>query len=320
MITSTRVGLRFELGSGVVGKGRLLVRAVVASVIACAAGCSGAAGPTGVPAAAPQASPRVALVAGQPLHASDVVAQMARTGLSARAALDQLVTFEILAQAAAAAAVEGDDGEARDAVRAAEVQRLIEREIEPRIAKDAISDAEVRALYERGKARFVHGRQVQVAVLCVFTGARMKEAARQRAEANARSLKAFVDGQPDRSAARFEAIARAPEWVERNVSFTTVWQGEDEPFPRVVGRAVAALKRPGDTTEVIGDETGFYIARYVGERPPENISFAEAAPGLRDEMFEPWRRQRFLQLAMEMAKGHQISVDPEAVNLLSTAP
>ena len=108
-----------------------------------------------------------------------------------------------------------------------------------------------------------------------------------------------------------------PEWVERNVSFTTVWQGEDAPFPRVVGRAVAALTRPGDTTDVVGDDTGYYIARYVAERPAENVSFAQAAPGLREEMFEPWRRQRFLQLAMEMAKDHDITVDPEAINLLS---
>ena len=243
---------------------------------------------------------------------------MRRTGLSARAALDQLVTFEVLAQAAAASvAAPLDDPAASEAIRTVEVQRLIEREIEPRIAKDSISDDEVRALYDRAKARFVHGRQVQVAVLCLFTGVRMKDPARARAQANARALKTFVDAQPDRDVARFEAISRMPEWVERNVSFTTVWQGEDAPFPRVVGRAVAALTRPGDTTDVVGDDTGYYIARYVAERPAENVSFAQAAPGLREEMFEPWRRQRFLQLAMEMAKDHDITVDPEAINLLS---
>jgi len=282
-----------------------------------APGCSGGRPTTLAPAVTRQAGPPVAEVAGQPIYNGDVRAQMRRTGLDARAALDQLVTFELLALAAAQAGTTGAaDGEL-EAVRAVEVQRLIEREIEPHLAKAAIPDAEVRALYDKGKARFVHGRQVQVAVLCVFTGARMKAPARARAEANARALKVFVDQRPGRAPEDFEAISRMPEWAMRNVSFTTVWQGDDEPFPPVVGRAVGALRKPGDTTDLVGDETGYYLARYLGERPPKNVSWAQAAPGLRDEMFEPWRRQRFLQLAAELTRGHDIAVDPQAVDLLS---
>jgi hypothetical protein len=262
---------------------------------------------------------RVADVAGQAILVDDVTAQMRRFHVDARTAVEQLVTFELLARAAAATGAAAADGDAddRQRVRSAEVQRLVEREIEPHLAKTAISDGDVRALYERGKARFVHGRLVQVAVLCVFTGARLKSEPRARAEANARALKAFVDQQPDRTSAGFEAIATQPAWVERNVSFTTVWQGDSEPFPPVVGRAVAALAKPGQTTALVGDETGYYIARYISERPPENISFAEAAPRLRDEMFEPWRRQRFIQLTMAMSNGHDIEVFPDAVKVLA---
>jgi len=263
----------------------------------------------------------VADVAGQPIFADEVVAQMRRAQVDARSALEQLVTFELLARAAAEAGHAGSgavtSSDDRERVRSTEVQRLVEREIEPRIAKSAISDAEVRNLYDRGKARFVHGRLVQAAVLCVFTGARLKAEPRARAEATARALKVTVDQQTDRTPAALEALSTRPEWVERNVSFTTVWQGEDEPFPRVVGRAVAALSKPGETTALVGDETGYYIARYVAERPPENVSFAEAAPRLREEMFEPWRRQRFLQLTMDLSNGHDIEVSPEAVKLLA---
>lgn len=256
-------------------------------------------------------------MAGQPIFAGEVKAQMVRAHIDARAALDQLITFELLARAAAEAGTEGGAVAAeRDQLRAAEVQRLIERELEPRLARDAITDAEVRALYDRARSRFVHGRLVQVAVLCVFTGARLKPERRARAEANARALKAFLDTQADRTAAAFEAISKAPEWIERNVSFTTVWQGANEPFPAVVGRAVAALSRPGDTTDLVGDETGYYIARYIAEKGPENVAFAEAAPSLRAEMFEPWRRQRFLQLTIELSNGHDIEVFRDAIALL----
>jgi hypothetical protein len=296
--------------------GQLALAGVLAVAAPASCARSGSDFPPTGGAGPPQAF--VANVAGQVISAEDVAVQMRRFHVDARTALQQLVTFELLARAATAAGVAATDTgvDDRQRLRSVEIQRLIEREIEPRLAKTAISDTDVRALYERGKSRFVHGRLVQVAVLCVFTGARLKPEPRARAEANARALKAFVDQQGDRTPAAFEGIAAKPEWAERNVSFTTVWQGESDPFPAVVGRAVAALSKPGQTTDLVGDETGYYIARYIAERPPENVSFAEAAPALRDEMFEPWRRQRFIQLTMAMSNGHDIEVFPDAVKLL----
>ena len=40
----------------------------------------------------------------------------------------------------------------------------------------------------------------------------------------------------------------------------------------------------------------------------------------RAEMYEPWRRQRFLRLVMDLASGHEIAVDPETVALLASEP
>lgn len=252
----------------------------------------------------------VAWVDGTPVGAAAVAATARRRGIDARQALEELVVFEVLARAAAAAGVE-PDGEDRAAARAAMVARLIEREIEPALAPAAISDAEVRQLYERGKKRYVHGRQVRTAVLCVFTGARMKPAPRARAEETARALAAAVGASAGRTAADFERIAADPVWVDRGVSLTTVWQGADDPFPRVVGDAVLALRRPGDTTALVGDETGHYIARYLDERPPENVGYEEAAPALRAEMYSPWRRQQFLRVTADLAGPHELEAFPE---------
>ena len=253
----------------------------------------------------------VATVAGTPIHAADVAAQMGRAGVDARHALEELVTFEILARAAANQAPISPDPIEREAQRNVKVQRLIEREIEPRLAPNAIDDSDVRAIYERGKARFVHGRLVQVEVLCLFTGARMNVEPRARVEENGRKLQAFLSTRPTANAGDFDAIAKDPVWIDRKVSITTVWQDREHPFPPVVGRAVQSLSQPGDTTDLVGDETGYYIARYISEKPPEDISFAQAAPGIRQEMYEPWRRQRFLQLSLALAQGHDIEVFPE---------
>lgn len=290
-----------------------MVSAVVAAQALGGGGCR----PKRPPGAAVSASPVVARVAGSPIHAAEVADQMRRQRRDAPGALDELVTFEVLAQAAGADGAPAPSADEQEVLRNLKVQRLIEREIEPLLAPAAIDEADVRTVYERAKGRFVHGRLVQVAVLCVFTGARMKPEPRARAEGTARSLKAAVmsraaAGGTDASpAALFESIAKDPVWADRKVSATTVWQEQDRPFPLVVGRAVQALTRPGETTDLVGDETGYYIARYISERPPENVSLAEAAPGIRREMYEPWRRQRFLQLSLAMSQGHDIEVFPE---------
>jgi hypothetical protein len=259
----------------------------------------------------------VARVGAVPITAAQVAAQIARApGLTATQALDQWITFELLAQAAAGAgtAVSPDDVVERKKV---EVQRLVERDIEPRLLPDSIPDADVSALYQRGKHRFVHGRMVRTTVLCVFTGARMNAARRAHAEANAKLLAAELETHPARTSAEAEALATQPRWVERQVSVTTVWQDQEagEPFPPVVGRALASLHRPGERTPLVGDETGYYIAWYVAEEPPLNQSFEEVAPTLRAEMYEPWRRQRFLRLTMDLAAGHDIEVFPDNLRL-----
>jgi len=257
--------------------------------------------------------PIVARVGAVPITAPQVAAQMARApGLTARQALDQRITFEVLAQAAARDPAGPTPEDVQERKRL-EVERLVEREIEPQLRPESIPEADVRALYQRGKRRFVHGRLVQATVLCVFTGARMNADRRAHAEANAKLLAAYVDAHPARTTAEVEALAKDPQWAGRQVSVATVWQDQEaaEPFPPIVGQALASLHKPGDRTPLVGDETGYYIAFYVAEEPALRQSFEEVAPALRAEMYEPWRRQRFLRLTMDLSAGHDIEVFPE---------
>jgi PPIC-type PPIASE domain len=266
--------------------------------------------------------PVVARVDGIPITVADIAAQMAANpGLEPRRALDERIAFEVLARAAAEEELPPPTSDERAALVAVEAQRLIEHDFEPKLARSAISDGDVRSLYERGKRRFVHGALVQIAVAHIFTGARMRPEPRARAEQNARLLQAALAARPPHTAAELEAVAREPIWVERNVGVTTVWQEVDanEPFPTVVGRALASL-RPGALTTLLGDETGYYVVLCLAQAPPENRSLADVAPGLRAEMFEPWRRHRFMELTANLTTAHDIEVFPDALNAASAAP
>jgi len=88
-------------------------------------------------------------------------------------------------------------------------------------------------------------------------------------------------------------------------------QALDEPFEAAVGRVVATLKAPGDTTPLISADSGYHIARYISERPPENVSFEEARPRLRDQIYERWRQSAFLDFAQAAAGPHAIEAYPE---------
>ena len=266
-------------------------------------------GAPGPPPSAPLAD-AVAVVDGVPIGRAEVLAEMRRSGKDARGALSALVDFQLLAARAQQAAVAADP-EVQEVRDRAAVQLMIERQLEPQLTREAIPDSVLRGVYERAHSAFVHPRLVEVAVLSVYTGARMKDQPRAQARDTALALDAYLKRHPPATPDAFEAVAAEPAWKEQRVKHTRLFQALDEPFAAEVGRVVAALKGPGDTTPLITAESGFHIARYVSERPPENVSFEEARDRLRDQILERWRRSQFLEFAQAAAGPHQIEAFPE---------
>jgi hypothetical protein len=196
-------------------------------------------------------------------------------------------------------------------LKSALAERLIDRDILPKLRPEEVPDAELKNIYQRAIKSFVHPRLVDVSVLAVFTGALMKKEPKlKRAEA-AQALASYVASKTISGPEDFEAIAKAPEWQARKVSYRRLLQGEDEPLSRKVGAAVAKLKAPGDTTGLIEDEDGFFLATYAGERPPENVTFAEARPSLLQRYFERWRQMQLEQSIKKLGEGHRIEAHPQ---------
>lgn len=300
----------------------MLVIAAIAVAVACARsdrhrGASGAQGGAQGTAGAPQATDAVvARVGAVEIKQADVLRQMRFSGKPPRAALDELIRFELLA-GAAAAVVPARDPDVVQAQAGAAVARMIAQEIEPRLGKQDIPDAVLRDVYEKARKAFVHPRLVEVAMLNVYTGARMKDAPRARAAETARALEQYLRQHPHRTTDGFQAIGQDPAWRDRGVKFSRVWQGIDDPFPVEVGREVQRLTAPGQATPMITAETGFHVSQYIAEQPPKNVSFEEARDQLRDQIYERWRSGRFLELTSELAGGHVIEAYPER---LATPP
>jgi hypothetical protein len=284
--------------------GALLLPFIGAAAAALSPGCRSA---TRAPSARVQDP--VAVVDGVAIGRAAVAVEMRRSGRGAREALADLIDFELLATAAARAL--GADPDLDDTRDRAAVQRMIERELEPKLTREAIPDSLLHGIYEKAHSVFVHPRLVQVALLSVYTGVRMKDAPRARALETAHALDAYVRSHPSATPDDFEAIASLPAWRDARVKHNRLFQAIDQPFSADVGRVVATLQHPGDTTPLMSDESGYHIARYVSERPPENLSFVDARERLRDEIAARWKQGQFLEYAQAAANPHQIEGFPE---------
>ncbi len=255
--------------------------------------------------------PVVAKVGDVPIHAREVEAERVRLGGTARQALDALISLHLLAEAARRHEDFSppwlNDAELKSAL----AERLIARDITPKLTQDSVPDSELQALYQKAIKAFVHPRLVDIGVLAIFTGPAMKKEPRLKRREVAYALADHVASKTIAGPQDFEAIARDPAWHEKKVTFRRALQGDDAPFSMKVGSAVAKLKASGDTTSLIEDETGFYIATYAGERPPKNVSFAEARPELLQRFYERWRDLQRERLITKLGEGHRIEAHPQ---------
>jgi hypothetical protein len=259
------------------------------------------------PTPTPDLGSIVADVAGVPIFAKQVLAEAKTIGEPPREALARLIENSVAAEAIRSAG-QLPPSSADDDVRSALVQRLLERELEPRLQQKDIPDTALRPLYDRARDGFVHPRLVDVGVLTVYTGALMKEEPRQERRETASELAAFLAKHPPQSLDEFAAIAQDARWAERGVGYRRLLQGPDQPFPRAVGAEVIKLRKPGETTPLVADETGFYLARYIDEKPAENVTFEQAREQLAVAYLRHWTQEQFLAFSSTLAQGHKVEV------------
>ena len=255
----------------------------------------------------------VARVGSVPIHAHEVAAEAARSRSTPRDALGELISLHLLAEKAHRETPFRPDWSDPE-LRSALAERLIERDFWPQVQRDSVPDQELRTVYQNAIDAFVHPRLVDAGFLIVFTGVRMKPRPRAEREGTAKALAASLGLRRIAGPDDFEAIARDPFWSGRNVVFRRTVQGPDEPFSRTVGAEVLKLKAPGDTTPLIQDADGFFLATYAGEKPPVNQSFAEVREELRQRYYDHWRAQRLEQLARKLAEGHRVESHPQLLN------
>jgi hypothetical protein len=271
-----------------------------------------------VPEAVPELGAVVARVGEVPVYAAEVAEQAAHTGRSPRAALEDLIVLHLLAERLRPRWPPQDrDQEARALEREMLVQRLLERDFEAHARPQDLPEAAVRALYEAARDKFVHPRLVEVAVLVLTPGKKAPPQVRADARKTMSELAAVVALRRERTPEDLQLVGSDEKWRNRKVQFFRFLQAKDAPYSARFGAEVSKMKTPGETSSLIEDEYGFYIARYVGDRPPQNQTFEQVKDELRQGYYARWRQAKFLEFTQQLAAQHEVELHPAA---LTTAP
>ena len=257
----------------------------------------------------------VARVGGETIYASQIEAIALRDHVSARKALDRLVSYDLLT-----APMSDVSNSEEPEVRAAMAQRYYEKEIAPQLRPEAMPDSVLRALYKEHIHFFVHSRLVEIGLLAIYTGERMKPAPREARRKTAQELAQALSAAPPKSLDDFKAFAEKDVWRDRKVVYQKMKQSLDFPLGPIVGKAVARLTSPGQMTGLLQSENGFFIARYIGEEPPLNKRFEEARETVRQRGFPSWKKQRFVEVMRALATAHRAEIYPTRLELKEKAP
>lgn len=286
---------------------------LAAALLPALAGCARSAAPARpwAPGPAPDLGAVVARVGEVAIHAAEVSAQAARTGKPPRAALEDLIALHLLAEP-----LRGQwppaDPQARQLEQEMLVQRLLEREFEPGSRKEDMPDSVVRVLYDGAIDKFVHPKLVEVAVLTVTPGKKATPEARAEARKTILELKALIDARPLRTPEDLQEAIADGKWYSRRVQFFRFLQAGDKPYSAKFAAEAGRMKTPGETA-LIEDEYGFYITRYISERPPQNKTFEMVRQELRDGFYPRWRQGKFLEFVQQAKGRHHVELHASAL-------
>jgi hypothetical protein len=264
----------------------------------------------------------VARVSGLPVYASCVEHQAAtraadRAGDEAaarRAALDECIGFELLAQEAAARKLTADP-EVAEARRAAAVSRLVELEIDDKVQTAAQLPAAFTArVMERNRWR-LHRVEYRASAFVRFkvpTDEPQGTAADLAAHAAADRLAQALAGErglfPDHLSAKAHEVAQGQPIEEGAVDLTDASR-----LVPTYSAALFAIAEIGRTSPAVRTQWGWDVLLWTKQLPPRDISEAELA----NELFPEMRLAYFNAWSKAAGKGVNVQVNPDAGQLLS---
>lgn len=236
----------------------------------------------------------VATVNGESIYAADVARVMAARGLDAAAALDELVTQELLAVEARRRGL-ADDPEVVDTRRRERVRALMRRDFEPTFdGPEDIPADEIEQVWRMPNIRMYYDHDTFHTV--AYVRAEVKKDAPAEAVAAARAAaQAFHDlavaARPASKEAYFALAAKLPPGMKVTAAAKQVF-GTSRKGPAVeeFARAAMELTTVGDVSPPFRTQWGWDVLYLVEILPERHTPKAEALLDIRKNRFDAARR------------------------------
>jgi hypothetical protein len=253
----------------------------------------------------------VASVDGVPISAARVAAHARATELPPRAALDDLVKFELLAQAAArrglAARPEIAEARTRELAR-----RLLQVEFEAHTRPEDIPEADLRREYDRNRRHFEHP-EIRAVMTVLFQAKKGASTPAQEAKARSQAQELLerwrAEKPADAKAARAIAETYYGHLENLRIDEFNTYQGARVEKEWLA--AVMALKAPGAIAGPLRTFWGWQIVYLAAVHPARHTPEAEALQTIRKELHPVWQRAAFARFLDEVAGRHQVETHPE---------
>ncbi len=178
------------------------------------------------------------------------------------------------------------------------IQMLLEEMVKDQVA---VTDEEVKDLWERTKDRMRRPEKMHVSHICVTTE---EEAKQVRAE--------ILAGKDFAEVARQHSID--PWTKDRGGDYGWIGRGDD-PFQK----AAFELSQDGELSPPVETKMGWHIIRREEHRPASTPNFEEIGDELRERMLSQRRLQMMNQKRGEILQAAKIERNLEPADLVSTA-
>ena len=233
--------------------------------------------------------------------------------------LDQLVKFEILANAAQKEGYQNDP-DVQLTMKKAMVQKLVQKKFGDGDAKD-ISDADIQKFYDEHKDDFVKPSRVRTSALLVAA----TDADRAQKKAQAAKLLAQLKAAAKKDPQAFQTLARASsdDAATKGNGGDLGFRSQDE-YTKQYGPPLAAAAFSGKEGEDVIVETtqGFWIVRITGRQEGITRTVDQVKPQIQQRLGRERRTKEFDEYVKKLREEAKITVNDAELEkiVVSSAP
>jgi parvulin-like peptidyl-prolyl isomerase len=268
-------------------------------------------------------------VAGDVVTAEELLAEAAARGVAPetredwRALRDELVRHRLLVSAARREGLHRDPAYVR-AVERMLANKYLQQELTPQLETVVVAEEEVAAFYEAHRDEMLRPERFEGAVLLVASPARAvpaaREQARQRAEKALREARGLPASDGFGDVARRYSDDTATRYLGGRMGWVYRHRGASYRWPAPVVEALFGLVEPGETSEVIATDEGFWIVRLVRREAAEAVPLERMAAGLRTRLLRERREAAEQRFYDGLAEELGVEVRDSVLDALPLAP